>query len=428
MSIFEPIRRPFKILDEDQSIKKGVTAHSLADLIERGAEKLGLPSGHKVKLALEDGTEIDDEDYFLTVPENSTLIFKSSIVDSHAKQAPADPIKQKKQERSNLRSTTSRYKETEKQPPAQSPNNSRQPLQQPFFKPAPSPLMSAPVYPRQDQHDFNIKPVKGVYTLTFTTENLIDLRVIEAEFRCFGPVEAESDYNRMNGRARVFVNFSEAQHAMDALYQFKNCFYDLQISKHCIGKPKDVTSYAGYSMADMMNAIDDINGRKVQDKKVNNVRPKKETQNKSQEIPIPLKKPSIIEEVKKKAQIKEERMLKEKLLKKEQEEAEKNASKVKDYLETDADYKEETGYDPTQCSLCKGTCKRGVKLSCCGVRACRACAVLDVTKTRKCWRIGCEKPVTTADIVNDHEMRQKVAKMVEDKAEGHFDKEWPKFA
>lgn len=253
------------------------------------------------------------------------------------------------------------------------------------------------------------------------------MRRIEVEFRCFGDVEAESDYNRINGRARVFVNFTQAMHAMDALYKLGNCFYDLQISKNCIGKPT-APSYAGFSMVEMMSAIDNLNGCiKVEEKKVAVAAPpKKKIQNKIQAIPIPLKKASIIEEVKKKAQIKEEKMLKEKLLKKEQE----NSAKVKDYLETDSDYKEETGFDPTQCSLCKGTCKRGVKLSCCGVRACRACAVLEVTKTRKCWRKSCEKPITTADIVNDHEMRQKVSKMVENKALGKFDEAspWPKFA
>merc|ERR1719186_861977 len=107
---------------------------------------------------------------------------------------------------------------------------------------------------------------------------------------------------------------------------------------------------------------------------------------------IPKKKPTIIDEVKRKAQIKEERQLKE-----------------KSYLQEEV--------DPTECSLCKGTCKRGVKLSCRGVRACRACAVLAVTKTRKCWRLACGHAITTQDIVNDHEMRQKISKLIEGKNE-----------
>merc|ERR1719319_928328 len=37
------------------------------------------------------------------------------------------------------------------------------------------------------------------------------------------------------------------------------------------------------------------------------------------------------------------------------------------------------------CGLCKEICKRGVKLDCCEARACRACAIKEITSTRSCW-------------------------------------------
>ena len=66
-----------------------------------------------------------------------------------------------------------------------------------------------------------------------------------------------------------------------------------------------------------------------------------------------------------------------------------------------------------KCSLCCGTCKRAVKLACCEIQACRGCALLKISKTRQCWREGCQAAdLSSDDILNDHELRQKLTEIV----------------
>jgi len=56
-------------------MKKGVMAQSLAELVSRGRAKLGYSSERSLYLVLEDdGTEVDEEDYFATLPPNTTLM------------------------------------------------------------------------------------------------------------------------------------------------------------------------------------------------------------------------------------------------------------------------------------------------------------------------------------------------------------------
>ncbi|XP_059083561.1 uncharacterized protein LOC131880858 isoform X2 [Tigriopus californicus] len=62
-------------MDRSREIKKGVMAESLLELIERGKEKLNYPMDKEVYVVLEeDGTEIDEEEYFQTLPENTLLM------------------------------------------------------------------------------------------------------------------------------------------------------------------------------------------------------------------------------------------------------------------------------------------------------------------------------------------------------------------
>jgi len=62
------------------------------------------------------------------------------------------------------------------------------------------------------------------------------------------------------------------------------------------------------------------------------------------------------------------------------------------------------------CSLCDSVCKRGTRMKCCGTRACRACAVLKINKTKKCWNQDCAKENVIADndLENDHMLRKAV--------------------
>ncbi|XP_013416677.1 DNA fragmentation factor subunit alpha [Lingula anatina] len=70
-------QRPCKIWNATRSLnlKKGVAASNLDELIEKGKEKLGIPDDSKVKVVLEeDGTEVEDNDYFLCLKDNTTFL------------------------------------------------------------------------------------------------------------------------------------------------------------------------------------------------------------------------------------------------------------------------------------------------------------------------------------------------------------------
>uniref|UniRef100_A0A8C6WV77 Cell death inducing DFFA like effector c n=1 Tax=Neogobius melanostomus TaxID=47308 RepID=A0A8C6WV77_9GOBI len=68
-----PLRsKPFRVTNAERSLKKGLTAHALEDLRHKVITVF-----RRTVLVLvleEDGTEIDSEDFFQTVPENSVLM------------------------------------------------------------------------------------------------------------------------------------------------------------------------------------------------------------------------------------------------------------------------------------------------------------------------------------------------------------------
>ncbi|XP_074030397.1 lipid transferase CIDEB [Leptinotarsa decemlineata] len=67
--------KPFKITTASREIKKGVVASSLQDLSSKVLEKLNLSDKDNITLVLEDdGTEIDDEEYFGTLDPNTCLM------------------------------------------------------------------------------------------------------------------------------------------------------------------------------------------------------------------------------------------------------------------------------------------------------------------------------------------------------------------
>jgi len=72
-------RRPFKVLDRLRTTKKGLMAGTLEELIRSGKEKLSYLAEQAVIVVLEeDGTEVDEEDYFQTLEENTELILLHS--------------------------------------------------------------------------------------------------------------------------------------------------------------------------------------------------------------------------------------------------------------------------------------------------------------------------------------------------------------
>lgn len=65
--------KPFRVTNAERSLKKGLTAHALKDLLHKAKESLNV-SNESVLVLEEDGTEIHSEDFFQTVAENSLLM------------------------------------------------------------------------------------------------------------------------------------------------------------------------------------------------------------------------------------------------------------------------------------------------------------------------------------------------------------------
>ena len=69
------VKRPYKVTDRLRQIRKGIVANSLNDLRQKAMEKFGYVEDQEVYLVLEeDGTELDDEEYFQSLPDNSRLM------------------------------------------------------------------------------------------------------------------------------------------------------------------------------------------------------------------------------------------------------------------------------------------------------------------------------------------------------------------
>jgi len=68
-------RRPYKVLDRTRSLKKGVMAATLDELLEKSRTKLGYEMDRQLLAVLEeDGTEVEEDDYFQTLENNTTLM------------------------------------------------------------------------------------------------------------------------------------------------------------------------------------------------------------------------------------------------------------------------------------------------------------------------------------------------------------------
>ena len=68
-------RKPYKVLDRTRSVKKGVMASSLEEFITSAQRKLCYSPDTAVVVVLEeDGTEVDEDDYFQTLDPNTCLM------------------------------------------------------------------------------------------------------------------------------------------------------------------------------------------------------------------------------------------------------------------------------------------------------------------------------------------------------------------
>ncbi|KAM9813461.1 lipid transferase CIDEC-like [Neosynchiropus ocellatus] len=65
--------KPFRVSNADRSVKKGIIADSLDDLMNKAKDSLDLIGIAAVVLD-EDGTDVDNEEFFQTLPDNCVLV------------------------------------------------------------------------------------------------------------------------------------------------------------------------------------------------------------------------------------------------------------------------------------------------------------------------------------------------------------------
>uniref|UniRef100_A0A3B4GZW6 Cell death inducing DFFA like effector c n=1 Tax=Pundamilia nyererei TaxID=303518 RepID=A0A3B4GZW6_9CICH len=68
-----PRPKPFRVTNADRSVKKGIMADMLEDLTNKASDSLGILCVSALVLD-EDGTGVDTEEFFQTLPENAVLM------------------------------------------------------------------------------------------------------------------------------------------------------------------------------------------------------------------------------------------------------------------------------------------------------------------------------------------------------------------
>uniref|UniRef100_A0A3Q4I5H8 Cell death inducing DFFA like effector c n=1 Tax=Neolamprologus brichardi TaxID=32507 RepID=A0A3Q4I5H8_NEOBR len=68
-----PQPKPFRVTNADRSVKKGIMADTLEDLTNKVSDSLGILCVSVLVLD-EDGTGVDTEEFFQTLPENAVLM------------------------------------------------------------------------------------------------------------------------------------------------------------------------------------------------------------------------------------------------------------------------------------------------------------------------------------------------------------------
>uniref|UniRef100_A0A3Q0S9P2 Cell death inducing DFFA like effector c n=1 Tax=Amphilophus citrinellus TaxID=61819 RepID=A0A3Q0S9P2_AMPCI len=68
-----PRPKPFRVTNADRSVKKGIMADTLEDLTNKGSDSLSIQCISALVLD-EDGTGVDTEEFFQTLPENAVLM------------------------------------------------------------------------------------------------------------------------------------------------------------------------------------------------------------------------------------------------------------------------------------------------------------------------------------------------------------------
>uniref|UniRef100_UPI0037E7BD21 cell death activator CIDE-3 n=1 Tax=Semicossyphus pulcher TaxID=241346 RepID=UPI0037E7BD21 len=68
-----PRSKPFRVTNSDRSVKKGIMADTLADLMNKTSDSFSVPCVSSLLLE-EDGTGVDTEEFFQTLPDNAVLM------------------------------------------------------------------------------------------------------------------------------------------------------------------------------------------------------------------------------------------------------------------------------------------------------------------------------------------------------------------
>ncbi|XP_046870063.1 cell death activator CIDE-B [Hypomesus transpacificus] len=72
--VWSPTQRPFRVCSHDRAIKKGVTAGTLEELREKVCQALLLCMSAMSLVCEEDGTEVNSEDFLMSLPDNTVLM------------------------------------------------------------------------------------------------------------------------------------------------------------------------------------------------------------------------------------------------------------------------------------------------------------------------------------------------------------------
>ena len=90
-------QKPYKVMDRTRRVKKGVMASSLEDFALSSRRKLAYSEDREVSVVLEeDGTEVDDDDYFQTLEPNTCLMLLYSGERWSPFSAPSEKPKKKR--------------------------------------------------------------------------------------------------------------------------------------------------------------------------------------------------------------------------------------------------------------------------------------------------------------------------------------------
>ncbi|XP_074529786.1 cell death activator CIDE-3 [Halichoeres trimaculatus] len=68
-----PRPKPFRVTNADRSVKKGIMADTLEDLMNKASDSFSVPCVSALLLD-EDGTGVDTEEFFQTLPDNAVLM------------------------------------------------------------------------------------------------------------------------------------------------------------------------------------------------------------------------------------------------------------------------------------------------------------------------------------------------------------------